>query len=50
MLVVAWLADCHAQVSHVATNAPKDKPIHADAVSFDRMLKPYVEMARASYP
>jgi hypothetical protein len=50
VLVLGWLSPCHAQVAHVATNAPKDKPISADAVSFDRMLKPYMEMALASYP
>ena len=50
VLGMSWALTCLAQVPHVATNAPKDKPLSAEVASFDRALRPYVEMARKSYP
>ena len=50
MLVLGGLAHLHEEAAPVATGAPKDKPISADAASLDPILKPYVEMALASYP
>ena len=50
IILIGWAAACVAQESHVATNAPKDKPLYGEAALFDRNIKPYVEMARKSYP
>lgn len=50
VLLASWAFTGLAQVPHVATNAPKDKPFSTEAASFDRALKPYIEMAWKSYP
>lgn len=42
--------DLSAQQVHVATNAPKDKPLRGEAKTFDALVAPYVAMARKSYP
>jgi hypothetical protein len=38
---------------NVAPNAPKDKPVHAkgsEVEQFEKAIKPYIEMARKTYP
>lgn len=53
LLIFSSAVMLHAQLSPLAPNAPKDKPVSAEGekwAAFERAIAPFVEKARATYP
>ena len=52
LLLAIALLSCavHAADPQLAPNAPKDKPVSAEASKMDKAIAPYVEQARKTWP